>query len=130
MKLNKLASNPVVVKVSTALILMTSFVANATTEGGGRDLEDGVNAFKSLFIAIGGAGYAFAMVAAIILFAIGGVIWGISSQKQGDQTKTKGTAAGFMIAAIILGSITGILSMGSNTVTNQNSEVEAFLSEE
>ncbi|EGQ9239467.1 MULTISPECIES: hypothetical protein [Vibrio] len=111
-------------------VLMTPMLAHASAEGGGRDLEDGVNSIRSLLTAIGLTGYTLSLVAAIVLFVIGGIIWALSGRNQGDNSKSKSVAAGFMIAAILLGSITGFMSMGSNTVTKQNSEIEAFLSEE
>lgn len=119
-------------------VLLLSTPALASAEGGtgtgtgsnsGRGFFELLTDIKQLGSLFGETSYIWAIALGVCFFAIGAVIWGTSSNQQGGNQTTKKTAVGFMIAGFLLGSIGGIMGMGSQTLTKQDTEITGFMGE-
>lgn len=111
--------------VTGAILTFMPMFAIAEAEGDKRGILELIKTVDELFIAGGSLGYSLAMLLGIFLSVIGILTFALAGKTQ-DQSKTKSIAIITLICGICLGSISGIMNMGSVEITDSESEYVSF----
>ena len=111
--------------LTATFLSLTPYAVYASAESSKRGFLELIGDFDNLFKAGAGAGYSLAMMLGVFLSIAGIAMFALAGRTQ-DQSKTKSIAAITLVCGIALGSITGIMNMGSVELTDQASEYATF----
>ncbi|CCO46802.1 membrane hypothetical protein [Vibrio nigripulchritudo SOn1] len=116
-------------KVTSGLVAFVSFGVFASSEDAIPDLVEVLGNADKVTVAATKSAYNVSFLIAIFFGIAAVLVFAASLSKNGDQSKTKGIAAGLFLVSIISGGIGTWQNIGNKSLTGQTTEVSTWMTE-